>query len=278
MSKRDGHLLKAIGFLALALLCFGSVFMAHADPAGTPRSRSATVTSTTTSTFAFDGGPLTATTITGTGALTAATVASAFYDGGTAGVRITGPFVSTAAIGVIAFQCTTTGCIFAMDGTAGANMRAASEGPAFYSSSTKIGSWNTGTGDYVHPIGFINNTDASAGGGYRLASKMMAVGTAPTISSGFGASASIAANNGTIAFTVNVGTGGTASTGVIGLTACTTGWVCHCDDLAAAVGLTETRQSASTTTSCTVANVNTATGVAAAWGVSEVLYCSAHPI
>lgn len=43
------------------------------------------------------------------------------------------------------------------------------------------------------------------------------VSTAPTISSGFGTSPSIANNNGTGAFTINVGTGGTATSGVISL-------------------------------------------------------------
>jgi hypothetical protein len=113
---------------------------------------------------------------------------------------------------------------------------------------------------------------------YKLSGKLTASTTAPTISSGFGTNASIPANNGTLAFTVNVGTGGTASSGVIGLSTTTTAWVCECDDLAAAVGATETRMSATSITTCTVTNVNTATGVAAAWASSEVLYCTAHPL
>lgn len=55
-------------------------------------------------------------------------------------------------------------------------------------------------------------------------------GAAPTISSGFGTSPSVTTNNGTAAFTINVGTGGTASTGVIGLPTAANGWNCFAFD------------------------------------------------
>lgn len=100
--------------------------------------------------------------------------------------------------------------------------------------------------------------------------------TAPTISSGFGASPSVATNNGTAAFTINVGTGGVATSGVIGLPTAANGWVCQCNDIAAAVSTSETKMSATSTTSCTVSNVNTATGVAVAWAASEILHCMAR--
>lgn len=117
-------------------------------------------------------------------------------------------------------------------------------------------------------------TDGSFIGGFAPVTRAVSA-TAPTISSGFGTSPSVATNNGTAAFTINVGTGGVATSGVIGLPTATNGWVCQCDDIAAAVSTSETKMSATSTTSCTVTNVNTATGVAVAWAASEILHCTA---
>ena len=114
----------------------------------------------------------------------------------------------------------------------------------------------------------------TAGAGYSLASRF-AINTAPTISSGFGTSPSIVASNGTAAFTIDVGTGGTASTGVIGLPAATTGWAVQCMNTStntATVFLT--KQTATTTTTATIGNYDAA-GAAAAWVASNVLVCSA---
>lgn len=98
----------------------------------------------------------------------------------------------------------------------------------------------------------------------------------PTISSGFGGTPSIPSHNGTLTFTVNVGTGGTASAGVLAFpVTAATGWKCDCNDLAGAISVADTRQTASSTTTCTLTNINTTTGVALAWGVSEVLTCDA---
>lgn len=115
--------------------------------------------------------------------------------------------------------------------------------------------------------------------GYKLGTKIcLACNTTPTISSGFGTSPSIVASNGTAAFTVNVGTGGAATSGVIALnTTATNGWRCDCDDIttkSATVFLT--KQTATSTTTCTVGNFNTA-GAAAAWVASDVLVCNATP-
>lgn len=101
-------------------------------------------------------------------------------------------------------------------------------------------------------------------------------GTAPTISSGFGStpSASITANNGTAAFLVNVGGGGVATSGVIGLPTAATGWVVYCDDMTTP-GVNETKQTATATNTATVTNYNTTTGGAAAWGAQDILRCIA---
>lgn len=101
--------------------------------------------------------------------------------------------------------------------------------------------------------------------------------TAPTISSGFGTSPAIPANNGTCAFTVNVGTGGTASAGVVGLPTATTGWVCTVTNrtgVNANRGDQHTVQTASATTTATFQNQTISTGAALAWTASDVLSVS----
>lgn len=98
--------------------------------------------------------------------------------------------------------------------------------------------------------------------------------TAPTISSGFGTGAAITANNGTIAFRVNVGTGGTASSGVVGLPASAVGWNCYATDLTTqSSSVFLTKQTASTTTTATFTNYNTA-GTATAWVANDILSIS----
>ena len=97
--------------------------------------------------------------------------------------------------------------------------------------------------------------------------------TAPTIVSGFGTTPFIVSNNGTAAFTVNVGSGGTASTGTIGLPTAANGWVVHCDDTVVSTTSLITRQTASTTTSASLTNY--AGGTAHAWATNDVLYCIA---
>jgi hypothetical protein len=88
--------------------------------------------------------------------------------------------------------------------------------------------------------------------------------TAPTISSGFGTSPSIVNSNGPSAFTLNVGTGGAATSGVVGLPTATTGWSCFANDR---TNNTVTRQTATTTTSATFT-------AAAAWAASDILNIS----
>ena len=101
--------------------------------------------------------------------------------------------------------------------------------------------------------------------------------TAPTISSGFGTGASVSLNNGTAAFRVNVGTGGTASSGVVGLPAAANGWNCFATDITTqSTSVFMTKQTGSTTTTATFTNYNTA-GAATAWVASDILAinCSA---
>ena len=95
--------------------------------------------------------------------------------------------------------------------------------------------------------------------------------TAPTIASGFGTSPSVPSNNGPAAFTVNVGTGGSASSGVVTLPTATTGWSCNATDVTTkSTSVFLTKMTAETTTSATFTNYNTA-GAATAWTASDIL-------
>jgi hypothetical protein len=119
------------------------------------------------------------------------------------------------------------------------------------------------------------NADAA----FRLGAKLIASATAPTIASGFGTSPTIPNNNGTVAFTVNVGTGGSATSGVITMPAAPTGWNCSVNDITAAAAHVayNTRQTASTVTSVTVENQTTSTGAAVAWAASDILRMACSP-
>jgi hypothetical protein len=105
---------------------------------------------------------------------------------------------------------------------------------------------------------------------------LLSSGTAPTISSGFGTSPSVVANNGTAAFEINVGTGGSATSGVIGMPTATTGWICSTNNLTAAASnrADNTRQTAYSTTSVTIVNETTSTGAAVGWTASDKVYLS----
>jgi hypothetical protein len=110
--------------------------------------------------------------------------------------------------------------------------------------------------------------------GYYLGSNVLVSSTAPTISSGFGSGASIPHNNGTAAFTISVGTGGSASSGVIGLPAAPDGWACHADDLTTqSTSVAQTVQTASSTTSATLTQYSDVK-VATAWAANDILSVS----
>lgn len=100
--------------------------------------------------------------------------------------------------------------------------------------------------------------------------------TAPTVSSGFGTTPLIVNANGTAFFQVNVGTGGVATAGVVGLPAAAHNWNCTVQNLTAHAGnrADDTVQTASTTTTVTVQNQTKSTGAALAWTASDVLQLS----
>jgi hypothetical protein len=96
----------------------------------------------------------------------------------------------------------------------------------------------------------------------------------PTIASGFGTSPSVSNGTSNAAFTVTVGTGGTASTGVINFTgadAAPHGWACNATDTTTTSSTVFVTKSVPTsTTSITLTNYNTS-GAAAAWAAGDVI-------
>lgn len=122
-----------------------------------------------------------------------------------------------------------------------------------------------GTGRFAAAI---LELDSSAGG-----TPLFASSATPTISSGFGTSPSVTASNGSIAFRIDVGTGGLASTGVIGLPTASTGWNCYLADITTPASYI-TDQTASTTTTASVTNYSRTTGLETAWTASDILAVS----
>jgi hypothetical protein len=99
--------------------------------------------------------------------------------------------------------------------------------------------------------------------------------TSPAISSGFGTSPSIVHSNGTAVFTINVGTGGMATSGVIGLPRAMNGWAVHCDDITTqSTSVFVTKQTSTSATSASLAQYSAA-AVATPWRASDVLVCQA---
>lgn len=98
--------------------------------------------------------------------------------------------------------------------------------------------------------------------------------TAVVIASGFGTSPSIVNGSTTFVFTINVGTGGVASSGVLTMPAAPVGWVVFATDIATNT-TTATKMVAGTTTSVTLENQTVATGAAVAWPSGTVLRCIA---
>jgi len=123
--------------------------------------------------------------------------------------------------------------------------------------------------------GYINIGSVTNLGGIAFGTttpKVLISGTAPTVSSGFGTGSSITAN-GTLTFRLNVGTGGAATSGVIGLPTAATGWNATIQVFApTATNLLQTTAvTASTVSSITLTNYTTSTGAAVAWPASTVL-------
>jgi hypothetical protein len=155
-------------------------------------------------------------------------------------------------------------------------------GPLALHTAELLGGTSTGgTIVCVNNLGCKYNSGIATSAGVASASFLMyqlglvMSNTAPTISSGFGTSAFVAQNNGTPAFTINVGGGGSATNGVIRLAQAASGWVVDCADLTTqSATVFITKQIASSQTTATIANFSTS-GAQAPWAANDILSCKA---
>lgn len=98
--------------------------------------------------------------------------------------------------------------------------------------------------------------------------------TTPTITSGFGTSPVVGPGNGTATFNIAIGTGGTATNGIIALPTANSGWTCTATDVTTqSATVFVTKQISSGTNSATLANFNTS-GAQAAWAANDILFVS----
>jgi len=124
------------------------------------------------------------------------------------------------------------------------------------------------------PAASVSPTGFNSVKGYSLNGNILFSIAAPTISSGFGTSPSITFNNGTAAFYVDVGSGGTASTGTINMNVIATHyWSCAVtydnDDV---VTGKETIYSQISNQIVGFTNITRSTGVATPWTANDVFF------
>lgn len=126
---------------------------------------------------------------------------------------------------------------------------------------------SAGVGSFSSDLNFLGNLKPLSG-------HILLDSTAPTVTSA-GTSPSIPSQNGTAAFTVNVGTGGTASAVVLAMPTAAAGWVCNASDLTNPTtgGGYYVKQTAGSATSVTLTGFSTA-GSATAFTASDVLSVS----
>lgn len=165
-------------------------------------------------------------------------------------------FTSMAAAGAPGFVCNTsgnTGCQFCLRNDC--NVRLQQTG--------------AGAGTFTGDLTLTAGTDLILNRSIIFGSAIVFSATAPTVSSGFGVGASITAGNAT-SFRLNVGTGGAAQTGVVGLPTASTGWNCTARDITTNASFV-TDQTASSVSSATFQNYSRTTGLAIAWTASDIL-------
>jgi hypothetical protein len=141
---------------------------------------------------------------------------------------------------------------------------------------TAINASTLGSATFAAP-GPIGSTTASTAKFTTLSMTNLVMSTTAPTATTFCTGPSIAANNGTAAFTINVGTSCAASTGTITMPAATTGWVCDFHDVTTPASY-KPDQTGGTITTVTLTNYSRTTGVAANWVASSVIraQCSAY--
>jgi hypothetical protein len=129
----------------------------------------------------------------------------------------------------------------------------------------------------VAKIGFSGYGTCSIINGYGVPIHWKSSSTSPAITGGFGTGAAIVAKSGFRAFQIKTGTDGTASSGIVRLPLAVNGWTCSANDLTThSSTVAQTVQTASTTTSATLANY-TAAGSSGPWTAGDVLNVACQP-
>lgn len=128
-----------------------------------------------------------------------------------------------------------------------------------------------GRGNLVGLVTSTNNQSLNTIG--LTGNAMLCNSTPPTIASGFGASAVVAASNGSCTFQVNVGATSVTSTGVLTMPSAKTGWNCFPLPVSSALPQTSATMVTISTSvsSVTVSNFTDDTGAALNWGNNEVI-------
>ena len=119
--------------------------------------------------------------------------------------------------------------------------------------------------------GTVKGVFLNASSQLQLNGTMIVSNTAPTIASGFGTAPSVAYSRGTSNFGINVGTGGTASGGLLTMPAATAGWTLAAGAVSANTAGCVTSAVSTSATSVTVSNIILSTGAACPWPASAVI-------
>lgn len=130
----------------------------------------------------------------------------------------------------------------------------------------------TGSGGIV-----MENVSPVVATGISIGNALTFSAAVPTIASGFGSGASITTGTDT-SFVINVGTGGSATSGVVAMNAtAANGWNCSATDQSTPATMT-TKAISSTTTAVTFNNYLVLTATAGAWTASDLVaaQCSAR--
>jgi hypothetical protein len=142
-------------------------------------------------------------------------------------------------------------------------------GPASASNEWTLGLYGNSNIISFTGNGVFQSTYFNPGTAYDLDAHLIESATAPSIRTGFGTSPSISAPSGTAAFRVTIGTGGTATSGVLTMPTASNGWNCFSSDQTTPA-TNYTKQSASSKSSVTLTNYNSS-GTANAWSAGDLL-------
>jgi hypothetical protein len=180
------------------------------------------------------------------------------------------------AIKALSLELTqTTGLNAIIFDNSGARLKFSNSGNSDFLSSDGTNITAAGPVNFSQTATFNSTMALASGQAFALNGRGTIFASAPTISSGFGGSPSISGGVTSLAFQINVGGGGVASTGVIGLPTTATGWIVLCNNMSSmSATVCVTRQTASATNSATIGNFSNA-GAGGAWNANDLINCIA---